>query len=161
MEWKPAYLWALIPLIAIIAKALQKNTTKKFKINLGDTDDGKTNSMEFDEKLENIKQPSFERYSCNLILNLIEEMDYILISNNINSNLDYEITFKNYEKKIFDFKRESSYIKVTGNEKIKEISYITWSDRYEYGQNSHNDEIAHEFLVKLKEKMSKPPHNSV
>jgi len=50
---------------------------------------------------------------------------------------------------------------VTGNEKIKEISYITWSDRYEYGQNSHNDEIAHEFLVKLKEKMSKPPHNSV
>jgi len=104
MEWKPAYLWALIPLIAIIAKALQKNTTKKFKINLGDTDDGKTNSMEFDEKLENIKQPSFERYSCNLILNLIEEMDYILISNNINSNLDYEITFKNYEKKYLTLK---------------------------------------------------------
>ena len=43
---------------------------------------------------------------------------------------------------------------MTGNEKIKGISYTTWSDRYEYGQNSHNDEIAQEFLKKLKEKMS-------
>ncbi|MFM7683674.1 MAG: hypothetical protein ACKO7P_13180 [Bacteroidota bacterium] len=161
MEWKPVYLYALIPLIIIIVKALQKNNNKKFKINLDETDDGKTNSMEFDEKLESIKQPSFESYSSNLILNLIEEMGYILISNNINSNLDYEITFINYEKKLFDFKRQSTYIKVSGNEKIKQISYTTWSDRYEYGQNSHNDEIAQEFLVKLKEKMSKPPHNSV
>ena len=105
-------------------------------------------------KLLHVKQSSFESHSFNLILNLIEELGYILISNNINNILDYEITFVNYKKKLFDFKRQSTFIKVTGNEKIKEISYTTWSDRYEYGQNSHNDEIAQEFLKKLKEKMS-------
>ena len=77
-------------------------------------------------------------------------MGYILISNNIDNNLNFEITFVNYEKKIFDFKRQSTFIKVTGNEKIKEISYTTWSDRYEYGQNSHNDKIAQDFLKKIK-----------
>jgi hypothetical protein len=154
MEWKPVYLYALIPLIIIIVKALQQNTTKKFKINGDETDEQKPNSMEFDENIENVKQSSFESNASNLILKLIDEMGYILISNNINNNLDYEITFVNYEKKLFDFKRQSTFIKVTGNEKIKEISYTTWSDRYEYGQNSHNDEIAQEFLKKLKEKMS-------
>ena len=154
MEWKPVYLYALIPLIIIIVKALQQNTTKKFKINGDETDVGKPTSMEFDENIENVKQSSIESLASNLILKLIEEMGYILISNNINNNLDYEITFVNYEKKLFDFKRQSTFIKVTGNEKIKGISYTTWSDRYEYGQNSHNDEIAQEFLKKLKEKMS-------
>lgn len=154
MEWNPVYLYALIPLIIIIVKALQQNTTKKFKINGDETNEGKPNSMEFDENIENVKQSSFESYAFDLILKLIEEMGYILISNNINNNLDYEITFVNYEKKLFDFKRQSTFIKVTGNEKIKGISYTTWSDRYEYGQNSHNDEIAQEFLKKLKEKMS-------
>ena len=154
MEWKPVYLYALIPLIIIIVKALQQNTTKKFKINGDETDERKPNSMDFDENIENVKQSSFESHASNLILKLIEEMGYILISNNINNNLGYEITFVNYEKKLFDFKRQSTFIKVTGNEKIKGISYTTWSDRYEYGQNSHNDEIAQEFLKKLKEKMS-------
>ena len=150
MEWKPVYLYALIPLIIIIVKALQQNTTKKFKINGDETDEGKPNSMEFDENIENVKQSSFENHSSNLILKLIEEMGYILISNNIDNNLNFEITFVNYEKKIFDFKRQSTFIKVTGNEKIKEISYTTWSDRYEYGQNSHNDKIAQDFLKKIK-----------
>ena len=154
MEWKPVYLYALIPLIIIIVKALQQNTTKEFKINGDETDEGKPNSMEFDENIENVKQSSIESHASNLILKLIEEMGYILISNNINNNLDYEITFVNYINKLFDFKRQSTFIKVTGNEKIKAISYTTWSDRYEYGQNSHNDEIAQEFLKKLKEKMS-------
>ena len=154
MEWKPVYLYALIPLTIIIIKALQQNTTKKFKINGDETDEGKPNSMEFDENIENVKQSSFESHASNLILKLIEELGYILISNNINNNLGYEITFVNYEKKLFDFKRQSTFIKVTGNEKIKGISYTTWSDRYEYGQNSHNDKIAQEFLKKLKEKMS-------
>jgi hypothetical protein len=154
MEWKPVYLYVLIPLIIIIVKALQQNTTKKFKINGDETDGEKPNSMEFDENIENVKKSSFENHASNLMLKLIEEMGYILISNNINNNLDYEITFVNYEKKLFDFKRQSTFIKVTGNEKIKGISYTTWSDRYEYGQNSHNDEIAQEFLKKLKEKMS-------
>ena len=154
MEWKPVYLYALIPLIIIIVKALQQNSTKKFKINGDEIDYEKQNDVEIDEKIENVKQSSFENHSSNLILKLIEEMGYILISNNIDNNLNFEITFVNYEKKIFDFKRQSTFIKVTGNEKIKEISYTTWSDRYEYGQNSHNDEIAQEFLKKLKEKMS-------
>jgi hypothetical protein len=154
MEWKPVYLYALIPLIIVIVKALQQDTTKKFKINGDETDKEKPNSMEFDEKLENVNQSSFEGSTSNLILKLVEEMGYILILNNINNTLDYEITFVNYEKKLFDIKRQSTFIKVTGKEKTKEISYSTWSDRYEYGQNSHNDKIAQEFLKKLKEKMS-------
>jgi hypothetical protein len=150
MEWKPVYLYALIPLIIIIVKALQQNSTKKFKINGDEIDYEKQNDVEIDEKIENVKQSSFENHSSNLILKLIEEMGYILISNNIDNNLNFEITFVNYEKKIFDFKRQSTFIKVTGNEKIKEISYTTWSDRYEYGQNSHNDKIAQDFLKKIK-----------
>ena len=150
MEWKPVYLYALIPLIIIIVKALQQNSTKKFKINGDEIDYEKQNDVEIDEKIENVKQSSFENHSSNLILKLIEEMGYILISNNIDNNLNFEITFVNYEKKIFDFKRQSTFIKMTGNEKIKEISYTTWSDRYEYGQNSHNDKIAQDFLKKIK-----------
>ena len=119
MDMKPLYLYALIPLVIIIVKALQKSTTKKFKINGDETDDGKPNSVAFDDKIENVKQSSFESHSFNLILNLIEELGYILISNNINNILDYEITFVNYKKKLFDFKRQSTFIKVTGNEKIK------------------------------------------
>ena len=106
----------------LIIKALQQNTTKKFKINGDETDEGKPNSMEFDENIENVKQSSFESHASNLILKLIEELGYILISNNINNNLGYEITFVNYEKKLFDFKRQSTFIKVTGNEKIKGFS---------------------------------------
>jgi hypothetical protein len=153
MEWKRWYNYVIIILIIVIVKELQQNNTKKFKINGDEIDEEKTNSMEFDEKLENVIQSSFETFASNLILKLIEEMGYILISNNIN-NLDYEITFVNYEKKLFDFKRQATFVKVTGNEKTKEISYTTWSDRYEVGQNSHNDEIAQVFLKKLKEKMS-------
>ena len=104
MEWKPVYLYALIPLIIIIVKALQQNTTKKFKINGDETDEGKPNSMEFDENIENVKQSFFESHASNLILKLIEEMGYILISNNINNNLGYEITFVNYEKKYLTLK---------------------------------------------------------
>ncbi|MFM7628089.1 MAG: hypothetical protein ACKO44_01100 [Algoriphagus sp.] len=154
MEWKPVYLYVLIPLIILIVKALQKNTTKKFKINEVETDEKKQNSIETDEKLENVSQSSFEGSAYDLILNQIEEMGYILISSDIKNNLDYEITFVNYEKKLFDFKLQSTFIKVTGNEKINEISYTTWSERYEFGQNSNNDAIAQEFLQKLKEKMS-------
>lgn len=154
MEWKPLYLYVLIPLIIVIVKALQKNTTKKFKINEVVTDEKKQNNIETDEKLENISQSSFEGSAYDLILNQIEEMGYILISSDIKNNLDYEITFVNYEKKLFDFKLQSTFIKVTGNEKINEISYTTWSERYEFGQNSNNDAIAQEFLQKLKEKMS-------
>lgn len=154
MEWKPVYLYVLIPLIILIVKALQKNNTKKFKINEVETDEKKQNSIETDEKLENVSQSSFEGSAYDLILNQIEEMGYILISSDIKNNLDYEITFVNYEKKLFDFKLQSTFIKVTGNEKINEISYTTWSERYEFGQNSNNDAIAQEFLQKLKEKMS-------
>jgi hypothetical protein len=153
MEWKPVYLYVLVPLIIVIVKALQKNTTKKFKINEGVTDEEKQNSVEIDQKLENVSHSSFEGSAYDLILNQIEEMGYILISSEIKNNLDYEITFVNYEKKLFDFKLQSTFIKVIGNEKVKEISYTTWSERYEFGQNSNNDAIAQEFLQKLKEKM--------
>ena len=154
MEWKPVYLYVLIPLIIVIVKALQKNTTKKFKFNESETDEEKLNGVEIDEKLENVSQSTFEGSAYDLILNQIEEMGYILISSEIKNSLDYEITFVNYEKKMFDFKLQSTFIKVIGNEKTKEISYTTWSERYEFGQNSNNNEIAQEFLIKLKEKMS-------
>lgn len=152
MEWQPWYKFVIIALIIVIVKAMQQNTTKKFKINSEETDGKRINSL--NDESDKTTEPSFEGSISNLILQLIEEMGYILISKNISNTLDYEITFVNYEKKFFDLKRQSTFIKVTGNDKSKEISYTTWSERYEYGQNIHNDGIAHEFLEKLKEKMS-------
>lgn len=156
MEWQPWYRFVISALILAIIKVLtQRKTKKKYKINRDEIKKGKENNLVVDEKLENVNQSPLEGSAANLTLKLIEEMGYILILNkNLHNTSYYEITFKNYEKKLFDFKRESTFIKVTGHDKSKEISYTTWSERYEYGQNSHNDKIAQDFLEKLKEKMS-------
>jgi hypothetical protein len=154
MEWQPWYKFVIIALIIVIVKALQQNTKKEFKLNADKSDKDTINSSNLNVKLESVNEPTFEGSVYNLGLNLIEEMRFILVSKNLSITHDYEITFVNYEKKLFDFKRQSTFIKLSGNNKSKDISYTTWSERYEYGQNSHNDKIAQEFLKKLKEKMS-------
>ena len=154
MEWQPWYKYVIIALIIVIVKSLQQNTKKEFKLNADKSDNDKKNSSDLDINSESVNRSTFEGSVYDLVLTLIEEMGYILVSKHLSNTQDFEITFVNYEKKLFDFKRQSTFIKVTGNEKIKGISYTTWSDRYEYGQNSHNDKIAQEFLKKLKEKMS-------
>ena len=154
MEWQPWYKYVIIALIIVIVKSLQQNTKKEFKLNADKSDNDKKNSSDLDINSESVNRSTFEGSVYDLVLTLIEEMGYILVSKHLSNTQDFEITFVNYEKKLFDFKRQSTFIKVTGNEKIKGISYTTWSDRYEYGQNSHNDKIAQEFLKKLKEIMS-------
>jgi hypothetical protein len=154
MEWQPWYKFVIIALIIVIVKALQQNTKKEFKLNADKSDKDTINSSDLDFKSESVNQSTFEGSVYNLAINLIEEMGFMLVSKNISNTHDYEITFVNYEKKLFDFKRQSTFIKLSGKDKSKDISYTTWSERYEYGQNSHNDEIAQDFLSKLNKKMS-------
>jgi hypothetical protein len=152
MKWQPWYTYAIIATITVIVKGLQQNSTKKFKIKKNEIAKNTIGDSDINEDNENKYDTLFEGSVYNLISELIKELGYVLISKNIDSNDNYEITFMNYEKKIFDFKRESTYIKITGNDKLKDISYTTWSDRYEIGQNSHNEEIAQEFFNKMTEK---------
>ena len=154
MEWQPWYKFVIIALIIAIVKALQQNTKKEFKLNADKSDKDTINSSDLDFKSESVNQSTFEGSVYNLALNLIEEMGFILVSKNLSNTHDYEITFVNYEKKLFDLERQSTFIKLSGKDKSKDISYTTWSERYEYGQNSHNDEIAQDFLYKLNKKMS-------
>jgi hypothetical protein len=154
MVWYPWYKFVIIGLIIVIVKSRQQNTKKKFKLNADNSDENKMNSTDVDVKSESIHLSTFEGSVYNLALNLIEELGFILVSKELSTAHDFEITFVNYEKKIFDFKRQSTYIKLSGKDNSKDISYTTWSDRYEFGQNSHNDEIAQEFLYKLNKKMS-------
>lgn len=153
MEWQPWYKFVIIGLIGLIAKALQQNTTKKYEIINNEAEEEKSDSSNIQDNNRNLNDRSSEESVYNLISELIDEMGYILISKNMTNNLYYEITFKNYEKNFLEFKRVSTFIKLTGNDKSKEISYSTWSERYEYGQNSHNDKIAQDFLTKLKERI--------
>jgi hypothetical protein len=153
MEWQPWYTYVIIAIIIAIIKSFQQTTEKKYTINNDTTDDDKTINNNILNDLKSISQTEVEISVNEKILKLIEEMGYILISNNININLDYETTFVNYKKKFFDFKRQPTNIKLSGNDKSKNVKYTSWSDRYEYGQNSHNDDIAKGFLKTLTEKL--------
>jgi hypothetical protein len=149
MEWHPWYRFVIIALIILIVRYFQQSSAKKFSI--------KNNKIEGDKSynLNNGDMVFFINIPINQsIINLIDEMEYILISKNVSSDNYYEITFMNYKKKLFDFKRQSTYIKLNGNDNSQNITYTTWSDRYEFGQNSHNDKIANEFLLKLLAKIS-------
>ncbi len=154
MEWQPWYKFIIIALIIGIVRTFQQNSKKKFIIDVDKKTESGENRKEFNGKRDTPIQSSSVQHASQVIQQLIEEMGFIVKSKEINENLDYEITFVNYEKKLFDFKRQSTYIQINGNEKTKELTYTTWSDRYEYGQNSHNNKIANDFLEKLKEKMS-------
>ena len=154
MEWQPWYKYVIIALIIVIVKSLQQNTKKEFKLNADKSDNDKKNSSDLDINSESVNRSTFEGSVYDLVLTLIEEMGYILVSKHLSNTQDFEITFVNYEKKLFDFKRQSTFIKISGKNKSKDISYTTWSERYEYGQNSHNDDIAQDFLKNLNKKMS-------
>ena len=154
MEWHPGYKYVIITLIFVIVKSLQQNTKKEFKLNADKSDNDKKNSSDLDINSESVNRSTFEGSVYDLVLTLIKEMGYILVSKHLSNTQDFEITFVNYEKKLFDFKRQSTFIKISGKNKSKDISYTTWSERYEYGQNSHNDDIAKDFLKNLNKKMS-------
>ena len=154
MEWHPGYKYVIITLIIVIVKSLQQNTKKEFKLNADKSDNDKKNSSDLDINSESVNRSTFEGSVYDLVLTLIKEMGYVLVSKHLSNTQDFEITFVNYEKKLFDFKRQSTFIKISGKNKSKDISYTTWSERYEYGQNSHNDDIAKDFLKNLNKKMS-------
>ena len=89
----------------------------------------------------NIRDFHFER-----IKSLINDQEYVLVKSK-KSGQGFEITFKNYEEKLFKLRRLPTYVKVSGliNSDDLDLEFSSWSDRYEYGQNSHN----HEFLTKF------------
>ena len=147
------YLYLIVALIIILVRIYQKKSKKEFKLNSKATNDHKTKGADIHGKSDSDSGAVLEGSIYAQALSLIEEMGYILVSKNISDTNDFEITFMNYEKKFFDFKRESTYITLTGNENTREITYTTWSDRYEFGQNSHNNTIAESFLNNLNEKI--------
>lgn len=150
MEWHPYYKWIIVFLILGIVRYLQQNSSKKVDLSVN-TDDDEPKS------LTPVSDESFKvQVSVNkTIVDLIEEMDYKLISNHMDQNGNFKIEFVNYENKLFSFKRQPTYVKLIGNDNLKGLSYTTWSDRYEYGQNTHNDNIAKKFVAKLKGHLAK------
>lgn len=80
-------------------------------------------------------------------------MEFILVSKDISHNFDYEIIIVNFDKKTSDIKRHSTYIKLRGKDQSYVITYNIWSYEFEFGQNLKNENIAQEFLMKLKEKV--------
>jgi len=89
----------------------------------------------------NIRDFHFER-----IKSLINDQEYVLVKSK-KLGQGFEITFKNYEEKLFKLRRVPTYVKVSGliNSDDLDLEFSSWSDRYEFGQNSHN----HEFLTKF------------
>lgn len=152
MKWQPWYTIVIIAIITTIVKSFQKNTKKIMKIKNIEKDVDEMKNSGLDENSQNVSSPTLQASAFNSIIKLIEEMGYILISKKISNTLDYEITFVNYKKKFFELKRQPTYIKINGNDKSNEVSYTTWSENYEYGQNSHNENIAQSFFKKLSER---------
>ena len=82
------------------------------------------------------------------IKNLIEDKNFILLTESINDS-HFVIEFKNYDSAPFEFKRQSTYIKINGNLDNNTLDFSTWSDRYELGQNGHNESILSSFKREL------------
>ena len=133
MKWLIIYKWLIFAGIIAIVKYFQQKKQKKF--NLYDNDKIKVESSKL--RL--------------LMIELINEKKYILISDKEIDERNYEITFVNYKQKLFDCM--PTYIKILVSENSKEASYTIWSDRYEYGQNSRNNDIANDFLHDFKNKL--------
>lgn len=149
MEWHSWYLLLLIPIIRSLVKSFQQSSKKE--ISLDSTQANRNGTNEANAGKMNSVSAGF---SVNKqIVELINELNYVLISNKVNEQLDYEIVLKNYENKFLDLKRQATIMKIQGNDQSKELSYSTWSDRYEYGQNSHNSEIAEDFIERLKARL--------
>ena len=100
MEWQPWYKYVIIALIIVIVKSLQQNTKKEFKLNADKSDNDKKNSSDLDINSESVNRSTFEGSVYDLVLTLIEEMGYILVSKHLSNTPDFEITFVNYKKKL-------------------------------------------------------------
>jgi hypothetical protein len=154
MLWLPLLKYLIIPLIMgillVIFGSIQPKVTKKFRLKKVNT---KLKGHDIDGNAQNSGQTTFQGSISNLILKQIDEMEYILVSKDISDNLDYEIIFVNFDKKTSDIKSHSTYIKLRGNDQSYVITYNIWSDEFAFGQNLKNEDIAQEFLKKLKEKV--------
>ncbi len=154
MEWHPAYKYIImavgIAIIKSLKESFQQTTEKKYKL-----DDDNVNDSSMLPNVNNDQgppvSPELETSVSETIVKLIKEKNYILQSKKLSENLDYEINFVNHKKESkWDFKWESTFIKLNGNDKSKEVTYTTWSNQYEFGQNKRNNRITREFLDELK-----------
>lgn len=153
MAWQPWFKVIIIAIIIAVVKSFQQSTSKKITLesNSADTNNIIDPKIQDESKVINSVEENISVYE--MILKIIDDMGYILISKNIKSNLHFEIEFVNYERKWTDFKRQPTYVKLNGYEKSKNVLYTTWSDRYEFGQNYHNNKIARRFLLLLEERL--------
>ena len=126
-----------------IVQLIRKNQKKQKQVGKIKSLRNKT-SVDITSSIEiknNIRDFHFER-----IKSLINDREYVLVKSK-KSGQGFEITFRNYEEKLFKLRRMPTYIKVSGliNSNDLDLEFSSWSDRYEFGQSSHN----HEFLTKF------------
>ena len=133
-------LWGLFFLIIFWVKNAQKKRKIHGRIESDSTKDTSANFNSLLETENNIHDLYYDR-----VISLIRDFDYILVKSK-KSEQGFEITFKNYDYNVWNFKRVPTYVKVVGLINSDILEYSTWSDRYEYGQNSHNDK----FVIKFK-----------
>lgn len=134
------FLWGLFFLIIFWVRNAQKKRKIHGRI---ESDSSKDTSANFNRSLET--KNNIHNLYYNRVISLIRDFDYILVKSK-KSEQGFEITFKNYDYNFWNFKRVPTYVKVVGFINSNTLEYSTWSDRYEYGQNSHNEK----FVVKFK-----------
>lgn len=147
------YIYLIVPIILIAVRVSQKRNKKTIDLNES-SPDSKVQEVNIQINPTSINEHSLDNRSVSKeIIKTIYDLNFVLKINNIDKVGNYEIEFINYDKKIFDFKRQSTHIKLTGNDNSTKIDHIVWSDRYEYGQNGHNQKIVESFFERLKENL--------
>lgn len=149
------YIYLIVGILIIAVRLSQKNNKKTIDLKES-SPDSKVNEVISQIDHSSLIEHSQRNLSVSKeIVKTIDDLNFVLKSNNLDKSGNYEIEFVNYEKKIFDFKRQSTHIKLTGNDKSTKIDHIVWSDRYEYGQYGHNEEIVTTFFDRLKINLEK------
>jgi hypothetical protein len=144
------YIYLIGAIVIIAVRLSQKNNKKTIDLNERSTD-SKVNEVTNQIDHSSVLEHSQENISVSKeIFKTIDDLNFVLKSNNLDKSGNYEIEFVNYDNKIFDFKRQSTYIKLTGNDKSTKIDHIVWSNRYEYGQYAHNEKVITIFFDQLK-----------
>lgn len=147
-------LWGTAFVIIVIIRQSQKSskTTSKITGEPAKQNNSKTNTQK-DSMNQNAVDEILVPNLNEQIVSLIEELGFILISNNKTGNT-FEITFKNYEYNVFNFKRVPTFIKIEGTINSNQLTYSKWSKRFEYGQNSHNTKVLNNFKSKLEKSIN-------
>jgi hypothetical protein len=144
------YIYLIIGIIIVAVRLSQKNNKKTIDLKESSSD-SKVNEIISQSDHSSLVEHSQGNLSVSKqIVKTIEDLNFVLKSNNLDKSGNYEIEFVNYDNKIFDFKRQSTFIKLTGNDKSTKIDHIVWSNRYEYGQYGHNEKVVTTFFDRLK-----------